>query len=79
MSLFSDSAAHSYFCATLDDVEQRKQEDPDKVHKVPVKTNVFNQNRIVDRQPVPLHQDHQKHEQADDHVNGMEPGHQEIV
>src|SRR5436190_20226513 len=61
-------------------VEQRKQEDPDDVDEVPVETADLDRAVIPggDR-PVPRPAQHDGHDaEADDHVQRVEAGHQEI-
>src|SRR5216683_470758 len=63
-----------------DQVQQREQEDPDDVHEVPVQAEAF--ERVVPLGGVaPLpggEQQVAEQTDADDHVQGVQPGHAEI-
>jgi hypothetical protein len=61
-------------------IEQRKQKDPNDIHKVPIEPGDLNRVRIGFRKlSPPGHEDHDRHDaQTDDHVNGMQAGHGEV-
>src|SRR6185369_560970 len=61
-------------------VEQRKQENPNDVDKVPVKSNHFNRTVIFGIEAAPQRKNQQVHQQsrADDHVHRVHAGHREV-
>src|SRR5262245_56210910 len=60
------------------DVDQRKQEDPHEVDKVPVEAAVLDPigPSLAQRRPLQQHDREQHH--ADNHVQGVETGHEEV-
>src|SRR3982751_6222914 len=60
----------------LEQVQERKQENPDQIDEVPVQADVLDD---VSSPPAQIHrQDKGKGNQPDQHVDGMKAGHQEV-
>src|ERR1700682_4748318 len=64
----------------IDQIKQRKQENPDDINEVPVQTYVFNGGVVIFVEAaLPGYQDEpQEQTGADDHVQGVQTGHAEI-
>src|SRR5258708_16340486 len=83
LSFFRHSSLSTLLNAVVmpaDQIEQREQENPDNIHKVPVETHVLNR-RVVFRAELATPCAHDKpgeHAQTNHHVAGMQPSHGEV-
>src|SRR6476646_11599177 len=61
-------------------VEQREQEDPHYVDKVPVQADHFDWREVIfiEYAPLGLHQQKSEQPQANDHMQGVHPRHSEV-
>src|SRR5205807_7049242 len=62
-------------------VQERKQEDPDDIDKVPVEPDDFEHGGVLHAEAADggHHQDHGKHYQPAQHVQGVEAGHGKVA
>src|SRR5262245_17702463 len=70
----------AWLSMAADEIENRKQENPHDVDEVPVETADLDGTVVIRRDdPARAPPQHPRHDpEADDHVNRMEPGHDEV-
>ncbi len=64
-----------------DEIEKREEEDPDKVYEVPIEADELSRDVVFGNDGlalVPQARQHSDDENADDDVDGVETGHQEV-